>query len=63
MTPGQNILRLLADRRWTQADAARRAGVSPQYLGALAHDRKSPSVRTLARFARAWACNLTDLVQ
>ena len=62
MTPGQLIESRRAELGWTQAEAAQRMGVTQAYWSALEADRKSPTIRTLARIAAALGCTVEDLV-
>ncbi|HET6496838.1 MAG TPA: helix-turn-helix transcriptional regulator [Thermoleophilia bacterium] len=62
MTPGQNIAARRAALGITQAEAARRMGCSQSYWADIEANRKSPSVRTLERIAKALGCTVADLV-
>ena len=62
MTPGQNIAARRAALGITQAEAARRMGISQSYWADIEANRKSPSVRTLERIAKALGCTVADLV-
>ena len=62
MPVGKTIKTFILSRGWNQSEAARRAGVSRQYMHDLIHDRKSPSIATLEKFARAWGCEIVDFI-
>ena len=49
-----NLTGLRAERGWTQADLADRAGVSRQSINAIEKDRFDPSLPVAFRIARAF---------
>jgi len=61
-TVGSRIRALLAARKWTQVEAAERAGISPQRLHDILSDRCSPTVATLDRLAAAWGVPMRRLL-
>ena len=54
---------LLGERRWTQADLARRTGIRPNTINELYHDfADRVSLEQIDRICSALECDLTDLM-
>jgi transcriptional regulator with XRE-family HTH domain len=49
--------------RWTQPFAAKQVGVSAYYLAKTELGYYSPQFKTLQKFARAYGCSLSALLQ
>lgn len=52
------LLELLKQKGWSQGELSRRSGVDRHFLNHIAHERKSPSVRTLVKLADALGCSV-----
>ena len=59
-----NLSRLLGERKWTQADLARRAGVRPNTISALYNEFiDRVSLKQLDRICEVLGCKLSDLFE
>ena len=59
-----NLSRLLGERKWTQADLARRAGVRPNTVSALYNEFiDRVSLKQLDRICEVLGCTLADLLE
>lgn len=54
---------LLGEKRWTQADLARRTGIRPNTINELYHDfADRVSLEQIDRICNALECDLSDLI-
>jgi putative transcriptional regulator len=59
-----NLSRLLGEKKWTQADLARRAGVRPNTISALYNEFiDRVSLKQLDKICEILGCNLSDLLE
>jgi transcriptional regulator with XRE-family HTH domain len=58
---GRRVRALRKKRRLTQEQLGERAGIAAKYLGSLERGRENPTVRTLAKIAKALGVELTEL--
>jgi transcriptional regulator with XRE-family HTH domain len=54
---------LRGERGWSQAIAAKRAGVTERYFSRLETKRHDPSLSTLAKIARAFGLSVSQLLE
>ena len=55
--------RLLGERRWNQADLARKTGIRPNTINELYHDiSERVSLEQLDKICEALDCDLSDLI-
>lgn len=62
MTIGEKIRSVRKAHNMTQKDLASMMGVNQSHVSQYENDYKSPSMETLARFADALGCEISDLV-
>ncbi len=60
---GATVKQLRAKRAWTQADLARRVGVSRVTIARIEIGYRRPSLALLERLARAFKVGLADLLR
>ena len=58
---GARLRHLRRRRQLTLAEAAQRAGISPQYLSEVERGRKDPSSEVLAAISGALGCDLVEI--
>jgi len=59
-----HLSRLLGERKWTQADLARRTGVRPNTISALYNEFiDRVSLKQIDRICEVLGCNLSDLLE
>jgi transcriptional regulator with XRE-family HTH domain len=58
-----NLRRLRNARALTQADVAKKAGLSREYLSRIEGGRQDPTVGTLEKIAKALKVTVVDLVK
>ena len=57
---GLNVRRLRLKKGLSQAALARRAGLSPNYIGTLERGIQNPSLKTLERLAKCLGCPMSE---
>lgn len=58
----ENLSRLLADRKWSQSELHRRAGVSQVAISLILSGQRMPGAGVLARLAEAFDVSIDRLV-
>lgn len=59
---GDNIRKLRHARGWSQAELAKKVGVSAAYIGMLERSEKEPKLSTLVRIANIFDTSLASLL-
>ena len=57
---GANVRRLRLKGGLSQAALAKRAGISPNYVGTLERGLQNPSLKTLERLAKGLECTMAE---
>ena len=57
---GLNVRRLRLKKGLSQTALARRAGLSPNYIGTLERGIQNPSLKTLERLAKGLGCPMSE---
>ncbi|MEE1049108.1 MAG: helix-turn-helix transcriptional regulator [Clostridia bacterium] len=63
MSLGKNIRNLAFDKKITQKDLAKAAGISEALVAMHVHGKKIPSLRVMLAYAKKLGCTLDDLVK
>ena len=59
---GANVHRLRAEKGWSQADLAERAGLHRTYIGSIERHERNVSLLNIERIAKALGVEVKDLV-
>lgn len=59
-----HLSRILGEKRWTQADLARKTGVRPSTIGAYYHElTERINLEHFDLFCKVLGCDITDLLE
>lgn len=59
-----HLSRILGEKRWTQADLARKTGVRPSTIGAYYHElTERINLEHFDSFCKVLGCDITDLLE
>ena len=58
---GSNIIKILAEKKWSQRKLAGASGLDPVYINRIINEKRDVRISTAAKLARALNCTIDDL--
>lgn len=58
---GSNIIKILAEKKWSQRRLAGASGLDPVYINRIINEKRDVRISTAAKLARALNCTIDDL--
>ena len=58
---GPNIIKILAEKKWSQRRLAGASGLDPVYINRIINEKRDVRISTAAKLARALDCTIDDL--
>jgi len=58
---GSNIIKILAEKKWSQRRLAGASGLDPVYINRIINEKRDVRISTAAKLAKALDCTIDDL--
>ncbi len=58
---GSNIIKILAEKKWSQRKLAGASGLDPVYINRIINEKRDVRISTASKLARALDCTIDDL--
>ena len=58
---GSNIIKILAEKKWSQRKLASASGLDPVYINRIINEKRDVRISTASKLARALDCTIDDL--
>lgn len=58
---GSNIIKILAEKKWSQRRLASASGLDPVYINRIINEKRDVRISTASKLAKALDCTLDDL--
>ncbi len=58
---GSNIIKILAEKKWSQRKLATASGLDPVYINRIINEKRDVRISTASKLARALDCTIDDL--
>ena len=58
---GSNIIKILAEKKWSQRKLAGASGLDPVYINRIINEKRDVRISTATKLARALDCTIDDL--
>jgi transcriptional regulator with XRE-family HTH domain len=58
---GSNIIKILAEKKWSQRRLAGASGLDPVYINRIINEKRDVRISTATKLARALDCTIDDL--
>lgn len=58
---GSNIIKILAEKKWSQRRLAAASGLDPVYINRIINEKRDVRISTASKLARALDCTIDDL--
>jgi len=58
---GSNIIKILAEKKWSQRKLAGASGLDPVYINRIINEKRDVRISTATKLAKALDCTIDDL--
>jgi transcriptional regulator with XRE-family HTH domain len=58
---GSNIIKILAEKKWSQRKLAGASGLDPVYINRIINEKRDVRISTASKLAKALDCTIDDL--